>query len=86
MRTRPPNEIYDLAVGSDGFLIQAHQYVEEQGENANNLALYGQDPNGTTWPICNMNMILHNITRFTIKTGLMQDLLTGKVSGAPLLT
>ena len=63
------NEIYDPAVGSGGFLIQAHQYVEEQGEDANNLALYGQDPNGTTWSICNMNMILHNVTRFTIENG-----------------
>ena len=63
------NEIYDPAVGSGGFLIQAHQYVEEQGENANNLALYGQDPNGTTWSICNMNMILHNIRSFTIENG-----------------
>ena len=63
------NEIYDPTVGSGGFLIQAHQYVEEQGENANDLALYGQDSNGTTWSICNMNMILHNITRFTIENG-----------------
>ena len=63
------NEIYDPAAGSGGFLIQAHQYVEEQGEDANNLALYGQDSNGTTWSICNMNMILHNITSFTIENG-----------------
>ena len=63
------NEIYDPAAGSGGFLIQAHQYVEEQGENANDLALYGQDSNGTTWSICNMNMILHNIARFTIRNG-----------------
>ena len=63
------NEIYDPTAGSGGFLIQAHQYVEEQGEDANDLALYGQDSNGTTWSICNMNMILHNITRFTIENG-----------------
>ena len=61
------NKIYDPTVGSGGFLIQAHQYVEEQGGNPNNLFLYGQDSNGTTWSICNMNMILHNITNFTIK-------------------
>ncbi|BAV96266.1 HsdM family class I SAM-dependent methyltransferase [Lysobacter enzymogenes] len=61
--------IYDPTVGSGGFLIQAHQYVEEQGQDANNLALYGQDSNGTVWSICNMNMILHNITRFTIENG-----------------
>ena len=69
--TRPEagNTIYDPAAGSGGFLIQAHRYVEEQGGNADDLALYGQDSNGTTWSICNMNMILHNITRFTIRNG-----------------
>jgi type I restriction enzyme M protein len=63
------NEIYDPTVGSGGFLIQSHQYVEEQGQDPNNLALYGQDSNGTVWSICIMNMILHNITRFTIENG-----------------
>ena len=63
------NTIYDPTVGSGGFLIQSHQYVEEQGQDQNNLALYGQDSNGTVWSICNMNMILHNISRFTIENG-----------------
>ncbi|KFB75798.1 N-6 DNA methylase [Candidatus Accumulibacter cognatus] len=63
------NTVYDPTAGSGGFLIQAHQYVEEQGQDANDLALYGQDSNGTVWSICNMNMILHNITRFTIENG-----------------
>src|SRR5271166_4348077 len=62
-------EIYDPTVGSGGFLIQSHQYVEEQGEDANDLFLYGQDSNGTVWSICVMNMILHNVTRFTIENG-----------------
>jgi type I restriction enzyme M protein len=63
------NEIYDPTVGSGGFLIQSHQYIEEQGQDPNDVALYGQDSNGTVWAICNMNMILHNITRFTIENG-----------------
>ena len=63
------NTIYDPTVGSGGFLIQSHQYVEEQGQDSNDLALYGQDSNGTVWSICNMNMILHNISRFTIENG-----------------
>ena len=63
------NKVYDPTAGSGGFLIQAHQYVEEQGQDPNDLALYGQDSNGTVWSICNMNMILHNITRFTIENG-----------------
>jgi type I restriction enzyme M protein len=67
VKPRAGNEIYDPTVGSGGFLIQSHQYVEEQGENPNDLALYGQDSNGTVWSICIMNMILHNLTRFTIE-------------------
>ena len=63
------NEVYDPTVGSGGFLIQSHQYVEEQGQDPNDLALYGQDSNGTVWAICNMNMILHNVTSFTIENG-----------------
>jgi type I restriction enzyme M protein len=69
VKPRAGNEIYDPTVGSGGFLIQSHQYVEEQGEDPNDLALYGQDSNGTVWSICIMNMILHNITRFTIENG-----------------
>ena len=67
VKPRAGMEIYDPTVGSGGFLIQSHQYVEEQGEDPNDLALYGQDSNGTVWSICIMNIILHNITRFTIE-------------------
>lgn len=63
------NTIYDPTVGSGGFLIQSHQYVEEQGQNPNDLALYGQESAGTVWAICSMNMILHNIIRSTIENG-----------------
>ena len=63
------NTIYDPTVGSGGFLIQSYQYVEEQGQDKNNLHLYGQDSNGTVWSICHMNLILHNITNFTIENG-----------------
>lgn len=67
VRPRAGLEIYDPTAGSGGFLVQSHQYVEEQGENPNDLFLYGQDSNGTVWSICIMNMILHNIARFTIE-------------------
>lgn len=53
--------IYDPTVGSGGMLIQSQQYVEDHGQNPENLALYGQEANGTTWAMCKMNMILHGI-------------------------
>lgn len=62
-------EIYDPTVGSGGMLIQSLQYVEEQGQNPRNLMLYGQESNPTTWIICRMNMILHNISSAIIEDG-----------------
>ncbi|BDC35420.1 restriction endonuclease subunit S [Candidatus Methanoliparum sp. LAM-1] len=53
--------IYDPTVGSGGFLIESRHYIEEQGQNTRNIALYGQELNGLTWSICKMNMILHGI-------------------------
>ena len=62
-------EIYDPTSGSGGFLILAHQYIEEQGQDPNDVSLYGQDSNGTVWAISMMNMILHNIVKFNIENG-----------------
>jgi len=62
-------EIYDPTCGSGGMLIQSLQYVEEQGQNSRDLMLYGQESNPTTWIICRMNMILHNISSATIEDG-----------------
>jgi len=53
--------IDDPCVGSGGMLIQSRQFVEENGQDPRNLALYGQDNNGGVWAICKMNMILHDI-------------------------
>jgi type I restriction enzyme M protein len=62
-------EVYDPTCGSGGMLIQSLQYVEEQGQNARDLVLYGQESNPTTWIISRMNMILHNISNANIEDG-----------------
>lgn len=61
--------IYDPTVGSGGMLIQSHQYVEEQGLNANDLELFGQESDPTVVAISKMNIILHNITNYNIEYG-----------------
>jgi type I restriction enzyme M protein len=53
--------VYDPTCGSGGMLIQSKQYLDETGQDASNIALYGQDSNPTTWAICKMNMFLHHI-------------------------
>lgn len=61
--------IYDPTVGSGGMLIQSYQYIEEQGQNAQNLELFGQENDPTVVAICKMNIILHNISKYTIDYG-----------------
>ncbi|WP_338740501.1 class I SAM-dependent DNA methyltransferase [Actinomadura luteofluorescens] len=53
--------VYDPCAGSGGMLIMAKEYVAENGEDATDLSLYGQEANGGTWAISKMNMILHGI-------------------------
>jgi type I restriction enzyme M protein len=65
--------IYDPCVGSGGMLLLSRQYVEEHGGDPRNLALQGQDSNGTTWAICKMNMILHGVPDADIQN---EDVLT----------
>ena len=61
--------IYDPTAGSGGMLIQSHQYIEEQGQNADDLELFGQENDPTVVAICKMNIILHNITKYNIEYG-----------------
>lgn len=60
-------KIYDPTVGSGGMLIQSRQFVEEQGKDPDDVALYGQEYNGTTWAMCKMNIILHGINDADIR-------------------
>lgn len=69
MKPEAGMSIYDPTVGSGGMLIQAHQYIEEQGQNADDLELFGQENDPTVVAICKMNIILHNITKYNIEYG-----------------
>ncbi len=69
MKPEAGMSIYDPTVGSAGMLIQSHQYVEEQGQNADDLELFGQENDPTVVAIAKMNIILHNITKYTIEYG-----------------
>lgn len=59
--------IYDPAVGSGGMLIQAKDFIAENGGNPRDLSIFGQEDSGTTWAICKMNMILHDIRNADIR-------------------
>lgn len=62
-------KIYDPTAGSGGMLIQTRNYLIDQGENPQNLSLYGQEMNLNTWAICKMNMFLHGVFNADIRKG-----------------
>jgi type I restriction enzyme M protein len=62
-------EICDPAVGSGGMLIESFNHVENKYGSARKLTLYGQEKNGTTWGLCKLNMLFHNILDAQIENG-----------------
>jgi type I restriction enzyme M protein len=64
---QPGMSIYDPTCGSGGMLIQTRDYIREIGGDPRDLSLSGQESIGTTWSICKMNMLLHNIAHADIR-------------------
>lgn len=61
--------IYDPCVGSGGMLIHAMEYIDEHGEDSDDLLLAGQDANSGSWVMATMNMLFHGAKHFSLKTG-----------------
>jgi len=61
--------VCDPACGSGGMLIECFRFLQESGQNPENLTLFGQEKNRNTWAIAKMNMLLHNILDSEIRNG-----------------
>ncbi|SFO37672.1 type I restriction enzyme M protein [Pseudonocardia ammonioxydans] len=57
----PGMSVYDPCTGSGGMLILSKEHVEEAGGDGRNLALAGQEKDGSVWAISKMNMLFHGI-------------------------
>ncbi|MCC6489639.1 MAG: N-6 DNA methylase [Candidatus Hydrogenedentes bacterium] len=64
---QPHMSVYDPTCGSGGMLIQTRDYIRECGGDPRDVTLAGQDSMGTTWSICKMNMLLHDIPHADIR-------------------
>ncbi|MBU4613621.1 SAM-dependent DNA methyltransferase [Rhodococcus sp. GG48] len=68
--------IYDPCAGSGGMLILSKDYVDEMGGDSRNLALAGQEKDGSVWAISKMNLLLHGIPDAELKNtadGTLED-------------
>src|SRR3989339_1724774 len=71
LKPHEKDHIYDMAVGSGGFLLEAYHYLREQAgeKKARSLYLYGQEINIGTYAIAKINMFLHGLDSADIQRG-----------------
>jgi len=53
--------VYDPCCGSGGMFVQSAEFVENHQGSRNNLSIYGQDANPTTWKLCQMNLAIRGL-------------------------
>lgn len=57
---QPGSRIYDPCCGSGGMFVQSEEFVEVHAQT-DNIAVYGQESNQTTWRLAKMNMAIRGI-------------------------
>lgn len=53
--------IYDPCCGSGGMFIQSERFLEEHQGKIEDISIYGQELNPTTWKLCKMNLAIHGL-------------------------
>lgn len=53
--------IYDPCCGSGGMFVQSEKFVKEHQGRIENLSIYGQELNSTTWKLCKMNLAIRGL-------------------------
>lgn len=53
--------VYDPACGSGGMFVQSLKFIQGHQGNINNLSIYGQEKNPTTWKLAKMNLAIRSI-------------------------
>ena len=51
----------DPCCGSGGMFVQSAKFIENHQDNINNISVYGQDANPTTWKMAMMNLAIRGI-------------------------
>ena len=53
--------VYDPCCGSGGMFVQSAKFVEHHSGNLNDISVYGQESNPTTWKMAKMNLAIRGI-------------------------
>ena len=53
--------VFDPCCGSGGMFVQSEKFVTEHQGKVNDISIYGQESNQTTWRLCKMNLAIRGI-------------------------
>jgi len=59
--------VFDPCCGSGGMFVMSEKFVEEHQGNLNDISIYGQESNQTTYRLCRMNLAIRGIDGSQVK-------------------
>jgi type I restriction enzyme M protein len=59
--------VFDPCCGSGGMFVQSEKFVEEHQGRVNDISIFGQESNQTTWRLAKMNLAIRGIDSSQVK-------------------
>ncbi|MCF8380147.1 MAG: type I restriction-modification system subunit M [Bacteroidales bacterium] len=59
--------VFDPCCGSGGMFVQSEKFVLQHRGRINDISIYGQESNQTTWRLCKMNLAIRGIDSSQVK-------------------
>ncbi|MDO4704115.1 class I SAM-dependent DNA methyltransferase [Tannerella sp.] len=59
--------VFDPCCGSGGMFVQSEKFVSKHQGRVNDISIYGQESNQTTWRLCKMNLAIRGIDSSQVK-------------------
>lgn len=59
--------VLDPCCGSGGMFVQSEKFIKEHQGRINDISIYGQESNQTTWRLCKMNLAIRGIDASQVK-------------------
>ncbi|MDF9827940.1 type I restriction enzyme M protein [Ereboglobus sp. PH5-10] len=59
--------VFDPCCGSGGMFVQSEKFVKEHQGRVNDISIYGQESNQTTWRLAKMNLAIRGIDATQVK-------------------
>ncbi len=59
--------VFDPCCGSGGMFVQSERFIEQHQGKLDDISIYGQESNQTTWRLCKMNLAIRGIDASQVK-------------------